>query len=439
MTIPGASNARRGLPWLVVGGVLVAALSLRGPIVAPTPVLRDIEADLGVGSATVALLTTAPVLMFAVLTPLAAYVIRRSGPELALTIALGGVLVGTFVRALPGFGFMLAGMMVIGAAITVGNIVIPVVIRRDVPPDHVGLITAAYVAMLNVGSLITSLLTAPIASVLGWPTALVLWSAITIAGMVVWGAHLARERRRGRDPEARYSGEHAHRPGDGAADAARPATGSIELDPRTLTGPMPVVPRSTRSGSFLRRPIVWLLTATFACQAFMYYGFTTWLPVLSSDVLDLDPTASGALASLFQGAAVVGAFVVPLLTRFTPSWVPVLVIAGCWLALTIGAFAAPGLMPLWLVFGATAHAGGFVVVFTVLVQVARSDGEAAAMSALVQGGGYAVGALAGPVMGGLHESTGAWTLALGVLVVAAVLYGVLLMASYVAARSPRRA
>ena len=68
--------------------MLVAALSMRGPIVAPTPVLRDIEHDFGIGSATAGLLTTAPVLMFALLTPLAALVIRRAGAELALMLSL---------------------------------------------------------------------------------------------------------------------------------------------------------------------------------------------------------------------------------------------------------------------------------------------------------------------------------------------------------------
>ena len=42
-------------------------------------------------------------------------------------------------------------MFVIGAAITIGNVVIPVIIRRDVPAARVGSVTAAYVATLNVG------------------------------------------------------------------------------------------------------------------------------------------------------------------------------------------------------------------------------------------------------------------------------------------------
>ena len=57
------------------------------------------RADFGIGSATAGLLTTAPVLMFALLTPLAALVIRRAGAELALMLSLSGVLLGTVIRA----------------------------------------------------------------------------------------------------------------------------------------------------------------------------------------------------------------------------------------------------------------------------------------------------------------------------------------------------
>lgn len=426
MTSPRGSAGGRALPWLLISGVLVAALSLRGPIVAPTPVLRDIEHDLGLGATTVALLTTAPVLMFAILTPVAAYVIRRSGPELALLISLVGVLAGTVVRALPGFGWMLAGTIVIGAAITVGNVVIPVIIRRDVPPDRVSLVTAAYVAMLNAGSLLTSLLTAPLAALVGWAVALLLWSVLAVAGIALWSTHLVRWRRAGVDADERYSGE----------PPMRTPAASNDIDPRTLTGPMPVI--SAHGGSFLRRPVPWLLLATFACQTFIYFGFTTWLPVLTGDVLSLDRTAAGALASVFQGAGIIGAFVVPLLTRVAPPWVTVVVISGSWITLTVGALTAPSLMLLWLAIGAIGHSGGFVAVFSVLVQAARTDAEAAGMSAFVQGGGYAIGALAGPVLGALHETSGNWASALTLLIGASAVYTVLLAAAFSAVRRAAR-
>ena len=135
---------------------------------------------------------------------LAAIVIRRAGAELALLLSLVGVLVGTVVRTLPGFGWLLAGMVVIGASVTIGNVVTPVVIRRDVPGERVAVVTAAYTATLNVGSLLTTLLTAPVAEVIGWPLALFGWSVLTVAGIAVWSVHLARERRAGGASVALY-------------------------------------------------------------------------------------------------------------------------------------------------------------------------------------------------------------------------------------------
>ena len=120
------------LPWVVVGIVLVA-LSLRGPIIAPTPVITQLQSDLGLSAATAGLLTGLPVLLFALATPLASKLIGRFGPEAAVLVCLSGVLAGTVVRSAGPAPVVLAGTVVIGAAIAVGNIVVPVIIRRDVP------------------------------------------------------------------------------------------------------------------------------------------------------------------------------------------------------------------------------------------------------------------------------------------------------------------
>ena len=76
------------------------------------------------------------------------------------------------------------------------------------------------------------------------------------------------------------------------------------------------------------------------------------------------------------------------------------------------------------------------MIFTTLLRVARSDAEAAGMSALVQGGGYAVAALGAPLMGWLREVSGGWTLGLAVMVGLAVVYCVVLLAAVVVAGRP---
>src|SRR5690606_21027276 len=89
------SPARGAMPWIVVLGIVLAALTLRRPFTAPAPLLGRIRTDVAISAAPAGLLTTLPVLCFAVTTPLAARVVRRAGPELAVVTCLLGVLAGT--------------------------------------------------------------------------------------------------------------------------------------------------------------------------------------------------------------------------------------------------------------------------------------------------------------------------------------------------------
>ena len=279
--------------------MLVAALSLRGPIVAPTPVLVDIEGDLGINAATAGLLTTAPVLMFAVLTPVAALVIRRAGAEIALMLSLSGVLVGTLVRALPGFGWMLAGL-----ADHRG-------IHHDRERRHPGHHPAgcrARARLARHGGVhrdperrVAPHLARHGSAGLGRRLerrAGASGACVTLAGVVLWGVHLARERREGRGWGSRDSGEQR----DASARPASASTGP--LDAASLTGPMPAVGSAKRERTMLRRPVVWLLVGAFGAQTFGYYAMSTWLPTLVADTLGVGQAAAGALASIFQGMGI---------------------------------------------------------------------------------------------------------------------------------------
>lgn len=420
MTHAAGRRLAGGAAFVVVG-VLVAALSLRGPIVAPSPVLSRIADDLALDAGAAGAITTVPVLMFAAFTPLAPLVIRRAGPEWSLLAALCGVLVGTLIRLLPGYPSLILGMAVIGISITVGNVVIPVLIRRDVPPARVATVTAAYGAVLNVGSLLTSLGTAPIAEAIGWSAALAVWGVLTLAGIVVWTTWMRRSAGAGGD--ARFSG------------SARSAPGGHRDDAAVMTGPMPVI--DTRRGGVFARPVAWLLAATFGMQTLIYYGLTAWLPAFAAETLSLGPAGAGALASIFQGVGIIGAFIVPLLARFAPPIVPALTIGVCFIVLGAGLLLAPESMAIWLAIGAVAHSGGFVAVFSVLVQVARSDREAASMSALVQSVGYVLGAMGAPLVGGLYEYSGGWSLPMLLIAVLGVAYTLLLTAATIGARRSR--
>ncbi|TDL36906.1 CynX/NimT family MFS transporter, partial [Kocuria rosea] len=340
------------LPWVVVGIVLVA-LSLRAPIIAPTPVITQIQSDLGLSAATAGLLTGLPVLLFALATPPASKLIGRAGPEAAVLVCLTGVLAGTVIRSSGPAPVVLAGTVVIGAAIAVGNIVVPVIIRRDVAWRRIPMVTAAYTAALNLGSMITALGTAPLAAALGWRAALASWGLLTLAALVFW---LVVARRR----------------------AGTPRTTPAPAEPDTATGAL----RQARGTTQIRR-IGWWLTLAFCGQAISYYSVTAWLPTLLADTRGLSLAASGAGASLFQVAAIAGALGVPLLTTRAPAWAPVAVIGALWITLPAGLLIAPEYYLVWSAVGGVAQGGGFTTIFSIVARIVRTDAEAAATSARI--------------------------------------------------------
>lgn len=411
------ATSRRAIPWLVLVAVLLAALSMRGPIIALTPVLPVIISDLGITATAGGMLTTAPVIMFAALTAVAALVIRRAGAELALLFSLSGVILGTLVRALPGYPAMLIGMLLIGAAITIGNIVVPVIIRRDLPPEHTATATAAYTAMMNVGSLVTALGTAPLSELIGWSPALLVWVLFAVFALVLWIVHIVRARRTAfeENPTVVLRG--------GENDVS-------------ITGPLPVM-HDSRVKSILRRPVVWMLLVAFATQSVSYYALTTWLPSILIDTTGASLVHAGALSSIFQGVGILGAFLAPVLLRYAGSITSAAIVSACWLAMVIGIVLAPDQFVMWAVVGAIAQSSGYVIIFTAVVRISRSDAEAATISAVVQGGGYLLSATGAPIMGALHEATGAWVLPLWIFVGVLAVYAVALVSAMVSTSSRR--
>lgn len=402
-TTSAPAGGRAPTAALVVVAVLVVALSLRGPIVAVAPVLTRISEDLGLSPATAGLLTTIPVVCFAVATPLASALIARTGPSAAVWWCLTGVVAGTLLRSSGGAGVVLAGTAVIGTAITIGNIVVPVIIRRSVPASRTGAVTGAYTAALNVGSMITSLGTEPLAQALGWRVATASWLLLAVAGGALWAAATARR-------------------------SALPVEPPRERGAAEEPGPSAPVRRPAWA------PVV--LMAGFGGQAFSYYGLTAWMPTLLADRLGQSPTAAGAASAVFQVLAVVGALGVPvLLARGTPQRALALVVA-CWLTLPLGLLAAPELWLLWTALGGVAQGGVFTIVFVLVVRLSADDRQARRTSALVQGGGYALASLGPSVVGGVHDATGGWEVPLLVVVGALVVLTLGVGSVAVASRPP---
>lgn len=434
---PLRSGSRNPLVWVIVG-IFMVGVSLRAPIIAPTAVMDAIRDDVGLTAASAGLLTAIPVLLFALTTPAAVKISKRWGPEAAVVVCLAGVVAGTVLRSLGSTVALFAGTALIGAAITVGNIVVPVLTRRDVPLAKVPMVTGLYVVSINIGSMATLIGTPPLADLVGWPWAIVGWAVITAAGLVFWCFRLRAARERDGDGEGHGNGDGHEGPApDEAASSDAEQDRAQDTAQDTTQGTVQDTAQSDREASSARgegsgsaavprnpRLIVILLLIAFCGQAAAYYGTTTWLPLLLAETRGLSASTSAVAASLFQIAAIAGALGVPLLAiRFRPV-VPVVVVAGLWITLPVGLLVAPEAFVIWSLIGGAAQGGGFTAIFSIIPRISRSDGEAARASAMVQGGGYLAATLAPPLAGWLSTQTGGWTATLAMILVCTLMFTV---------------
>lgn len=385
-------------------GLLLFATVLRGPFVVVSTVTGELSTDLGMSATVIGLLTTLPVLCFGLAAPTASQLIGRLGVERAILLSLFGVLVGVLIRSAGGIPAAFLGTLVLGIAITVGNVVSPVLIGRDFR-SQTATVTGSYTAMLNVGSMLTLSATGPMVSRLGWQLALVVWIVLPIIAAVVWIPLARRQAASRREVAPTGSAETSGKPPSAATQR--------ESQPSTPAGAGTVAgqpgPTSARLSTVLRRGTTWMLMLAFAGQAFAYYGLTAWLPTLLSDEQGMTRDQAGAASSIFQVCGLIGAFATPVVINRLGGPLTAFITAGAgWASLPLGLFFAPDFWPLWSALGGAAQGAGFVSVFTVIVIRAKTLRENRQLSAIVQAGGYVIGCLGPVLVGGLNEGTGGW-------------------------------
>ncbi|ACZ31728.1 major facilitator superfamily MFS_1 [Xylanimonas cellulosilytica DSM 15894] len=397
--------------WLLAG-LLLVALNLRAPLTSLPPVVAQVSESLALTPAQAGLLTSVPVLCFALLTPPASVLIARIGPERAVLAAVAGVFVGQIVRSAgSSLPTALVGTAVLGAGITIGNVAVPVVIARDFR-QRSAVVTGAYSAMMNVGSALATTLTVPLAALWGWQWALAGWAALAVVAFVAWGVTIRRSDDGAAGPSASGASgttgttgtTTAHRPHEGAP--RRPHNGAPHR-------PHDGAPHLGRAMAVLTV----LLCVAFAGQASSYYAVTAWLPEILQSRLGVDVVAAGGLAAPFQLCAVVGSLGAPIaLGRRMPLRAVSLTLVVLWMALPAGMLLAPGATVLWVSLAGIAQGGNFTVIFMLIAQRAPSVAAARRASAVVQTVGYSFAALAPTVLGALRTASGGWTVPLlGVL------------------------
>ena len=388
----------RALPLLAVA---LTALNLRTAVTGFTPLLDVVGADLGFGPGLYGVLGTTVTAGFAVLGLLSASLVRRTGLERAVAVAVALTTAGMTLRALsPGTTALVASTVVAVAGIGLSNVLVIPLVKRYFS-DHLKAMSSLYIALLQVGQFVAPLLALPVAVAAGWRWAVGLWAVPTGVAVVLWLVVAARA--------ARAAGE------DGRAG---PAGTAAPVAPARLEGAW-------------RTPLLWSLVLMMGMTSLNVHAIFTWLPSVLVDA-GADPASGGALLALFSVLGLPAAFVVPPLAIRLRNPFPVVVVCTALMTVGyVGLLVAPAAGAVVWVVALGLGVSTFPLCLTLVNARTRTTTGSTVLSGAMQGLGYAVASIGPLGVGLLRTTTDGWGAPFAVLFVSLV---VLLGAGVVACR-----
>lgn len=349
---------------------------MRSALTVVPPLIGQIRADTGVSSGVAGLLTALPILAFGVLSPLAPRLARRLGTERALLASMLVLAAGILLRSAGSVAALFVGTAILGAAITVGNVLLPGLVKMKFPV-RAGLMTAVYTTVLGISAALAAGASFPIAdgTGLGWRGSLALWTIPALVAAVAWIPQLRTAR---------------------AANASARA-------PRVV-------------GGLWSSSLAWQVTLFMGLQSLVYYVVLTWLPeILREEGMGVG--RAGWMLAIAQAVGIATMFLAPVLAGRSPSQRAV---AAASVSLsgagTLGLLIAGGdAAVLWVVLLGLGQGACFSLTLTFFALRAPDPEHAAALSGMAQFVGYLLAAPGPFLFGLLRDATGSWTVPLVLL------------------------
>jgi CP family cyanate transporter-like MFS transporter len=368
-TAPPDTRTRRGLALIAVA-IVLTGLNLRTAVNSVGPVLEELETGLGLSSGLAGLVTSLPVLCFAVLGFAGPPLSARFRDSHVLAGALLAMAAGLVLRALAdSFWLFLVGTVLAMTGGALGNVLLPSLVKRYFP-HRTGLLVGAYSTALSVGGAVAAVATQPIADLAGadgWRWGLGVWAVLAVVAAVPWLAVPAR------------------------TSASRATHTAV------------------RMRALLHSRTAIALTVFFGLQATQAYVIIGWSAQYLRD-MGLSAATAGLLLGINAIVAIPLNAVVPALTVNPRRQRPLLYffmacyVAG-WAGLWLAPLAAPWAWMILLGLGL----GTFAMVLTLIGLRARTPETVAALSTVTQGWGYLI-AGGGPLLVGvLRGATGGYT------------------------------
>lgn len=357
--------------------MMLIAANLRLPITIIPPLLKTIEKNLGVPSSLIGLITSIPLIAFAVFSPIIVKIAKKFGNELTVFLFFIILIVGSYLRIIPTVWALFIGTTLVGIGIDSGNVLVPAMIK-DHLPNRIPLGTALYtLSMLLIGAIGTALSGIFITKI-SLSTTLAILSALSIVAIIFWIANLKTN--------------------------TKDKSDSKESVPNYR--------------SVWNQKVGWYITVYFGLQSLVYYSLLTWTPsVMESH--GVSTVISSNILTVLQLSGLPCSFIVPILApkingrKFLDTFLIIGYVFGPLLFLL-------NIQTTWLLvviafltgFGSGIAFNEAIYFFT---NKTTNPYQTAEVSGMAQSAGYLLAAIGPVIFGFLHELAGTWAITMVIM------------------------
>ena len=169
---------------LFVPGIIMVGIVLRTPFAVLSIVLSDIADGLHISLSSLGLLTSLPLVMFALCSSFSPRLAQKFGLEKLFTLVLIALTIGSLIRIIN-LPFLYIGTVILGAAIALLNVLLPSIIQAN-QPHRIGLLTTLYISAMSLSITLASAVVVSIVNATSWQGLILVLTAVCLVAFLVW-------------------------------------------------------------------------------------------------------------------------------------------------------------------------------------------------------------------------------------------------------------
>ena len=358
--------------FLILLGIILLSANLRMVITSIPPLLNFIQQSLHISKSIIGILTTIPLICFALLSVIVPPIAKKIGNELSIFVSLIILLIGNSFRIFSS-SLMIIGTIFIGIGLTFLNVLLPSLVA-EYYPNKTSLLTSIYTLIMTLCSAVSAGISVPLTNILSWQKTILIFSIPIIINIGVW-------------------------------------------TPILKENSVPQKEIQQKQNEINYNHIVWYKKTAWAMalyaglESLIFYTLITWLPTIVVS-RGLSSDTGGMLLSLFQFFSLPSAYIIPIWAEKSKHQNTIILLIGLGFLIGIGGMLVNTtniyiLACLFIILGLSAT-GAFSLLMTLFNLKTTNHQQSAAISGMSQSVGYVIAAIGPVTFGYIHNIINAW-------------------------------